>query len=313
MKKFFEKIVKGRYPLLGLLILAFFYSFVNFSFNQAQAINTLTNYVPAVNIFVKDENGESSGYLVKQTTVQNILNDYGYTLGDEDYTEPALDSIVEEGQTIQINRVTYSTSYTTEDIPFTTEFVTRSGNVKTTRTAQTGKVGTLKKTYTTKLINGVEVSTDLTNEEVIEEPTNTVIEYNAIAEGATWTGRLTTYGYDCAGCGGGTSAGAKLSSNGVNGSGSAKITYHGKQYYVLAADRSIPFCTIIEIKNSGFGIGDTAYGIVLDRGSSITGNSIDIFNGSERGGKKYFNGGANYATTFTIISVGRGNAYCFND
>lgn len=41
---------------------------------------------------------------------------------------------------------------------------------------------------------------------------------------------------------------------------------------------------------------------------AIKGNKIDIFNGSEGSGNKYFGGGTSYNTKFEVVSLGSGNA-----
>ncbi|WRK53208.1 3D domain-containing protein [Coprobacillaceae bacterium CR2/5/TPMF4] len=143
---------------------------------------------------------------------------------------------------------------------------------------------------------------------MISPATDTIIETGTLQEGAYFTGRLTTYGGDCAGGNGTSSSGIKLSPiSGVQGSNSAKLTYNGRSYYCLAADPSIPFGTIIEISNHNLSIESTAYGIVVDRGGAIKGNKIDIFNGTEAG--KYFSGGTSNNTQFKIISVGSGKNF----
>ncbi len=311
MKKFFEKIVKADPIMKSFVILAIGFIIVNTGFNKAEAITTITDYVPAINIRIKDGTGEETGYLVKQASVEEILTSLNITLNEEDYTDLSLDTVLVDEDVINIYRVTYTTDSTTEEIPYTTEYVTGSSSVSGTRVAQEGQTGTLQYNYSVKLVNGEEVERTLVSQEVVEESVNTVVEYNTIGVGTTFTGTLTTYGADCVGCTGRTSAGAVLSSNGVNGSGSAKITYQGQEYYVLAADSSIPLCSIIEITNHSLGIESTAYGIVLDRGGAINGNHLDIFCGLENG-NRFFGGSTSYKTTFKIISIGRGTAYCFN-
>ena len=143
---------------------------------------------------------------------------------------------------------------------------------------------------------------------VVTEKTDTIIAHGTIQPGAYFTGKLTTYGGDCAGGNGTSSSGISLSpTSGVKGSHSAKLSYKGGSYYCLAADPSIPFGTIIKITNHNLGIESTAYGIVVDRGGAIKKNHIDIFNGTEAG--KYFKGGTSNNTQFEIVSVGSGKNF----
>ena len=109
----------------------------------------------------------------------------------------------------------------------------------------------------------------------------------------TFQPRITTYGVDCYGCGGesgsgNTAFGVKLdTSMGVlmpDGSWQQGIKYGN--YYIVAADPSIPFCSILKISNhglSGSGISpnEPYYAIVLDRGGAIQGSHLDLYIGSE--------------------------------
>lgn len=156
--------------------------------------------------------------------------------------------------------------------------------------------------------NGKIVKKELLSSEVVTEKTDTIIAHGTIQPGAYFTGKLTTYGGDCAGGNGTSSSGISLSpTTGVKGSHSAKLSYNGGSYYCLAADPSIPFGTIIKITNHNLGIESTAYGIVVDRGGAIKKNHIDIFNGTEAG--KYFKGGTSNNTQFEIVSVGSGKNF----
>lgn len=122
-----------------------------------------------------------------------------------------------------------------------------------------------------------------------------VHQYGARVErGAYFFARvITRYGFDCIGCGlgldgaAGTSAGIRLNGTQVrqsDGSWKQGITYDG--YYIVAADRAYPHCTILEITNhpfSGAGLvpGVPFRALVVDRGSAITTNKLDLFAGAE--------------------------------
>ena len=104
----------------------------------------------------------------------------------------------------------------------------------------------------------------------------------------------TTYGVDCYGCEqqngrGQTAIGVTLDANlGVlmpNGNWQSGIKYG--PYYIIAADPSIPLCSIIKFTNHGLsGNGlqpdEEFYGIVLDRGGAIRGTHLDLYIGLER-------------------------------
>ena len=92
----------------------------------------------------------------------------------------------------------------------------------------------------------------------------------------TFNGKMTGYGPDCKGCGGGVSC---IRYNVRNGN----IYYNDKDYgkiRILAADKKIPCGTIIRVSNlrkyKDF------YAIVLDRGGAIKGNLMDLLFVSEK-------------------------------
>ncbi|MBR4261938.1 MAG: 3D domain-containing protein [Bacilli bacterium] len=91
----------------------------------------------------------------------------------------------------------------------------------------------------------------------------------------TFNGKMTGYGPDCKGCGGGVSC---IRYNVRNGN----IYYNDKDYgkiRILAADKKIPCGTVIRVSNlrkyKDF------YAIVLDRGGAIKGNLMDLLFVSE--------------------------------
>ena len=134
------------------------------------------------------------------------------------------------------------------------------------------------------------------NSEVYTNGKPTVYQYGAtVKKDAYFNARIITkYGFDCTGCGigldgaAGTSAGIRLNGTSIrqsNGTWLDGITYDG--YYVVAADKAFPNCTILEISNHTFiGMGLTAgvpfKALVVDRGGAITTNKLDLFVGSEK-------------------------------
>ena len=116
------------------------------------------------------------------------------------------------------------------------------------------------------------------------------LEKNALE---VFTPRITTYGLDCYGCQsvngrGGTAMGVALDLTlGVqlpDGSWQPGVKYG--DYYIIAADRGVPMCSIVKISNHGFeGSGITPdqpfYAMVLDRGGGIAGSHLDLYTGSQ--------------------------------
>lgn len=128
------------------------------------------------------------------------------------------------------------------------------------------------------------------------EATPTVYQYGAkVSVGSYfYTSLITRYGYDCVGCNigldgaAGTASGIRVKNTSVrqaSGIYTDTLTYEG--YYIVAADKAFPFCTILEIENrnmSGYGLvpGKPFKAIVLDRGGAIKTTHLDLYAGSEK-------------------------------
>jgi len=308
LKKAKEVIVSADSRTKGILAVACIYLVVMFATVTTGAVNQITDFVPTVDIKLKDGVAEDKNYLVKQDTVGNVLNELSVELNKGDTVNKDLDSIVQQNDYLKIVRMETKTITQIEDIPFKT--VTKGSGGWTKSVVQEGKNGKIRRTYLVTYANKKETTKKVIKEEIIKKPVDKIIKHGGIKEGTTFTGRLTTYGGDCNGCGGRASSGVKLSpTSGVNNSDSPFLTYKGKKYYCLAADRSIPFGTVIKITNHNLNTDSTIYGIVVDRGGAIKGNKVDIFKGSERSGKKYFSGGTSRNTRFEIVSLGSGRAH----
>lgn len=139
-----------------------------------------------------------------------------------------------------------------------------------------------------------------------------------VSEGSEFFPRTTTYGVDCIGCSGeasgrgATAAGVKLSiTDGVlqsNGTWKSGIKYG--DYYIVAADQSIPIGSILEISNhgySGYGLtpGVPFYAMVLDRGGGVWRNHLDLYSGSQKVGGLSINRRI-HKPKAKIISLGNG-------
>ena len=124
--------------------------------------------------------------------------------------------------------------------------------------------------------------------EIKEEPTVPVL--------ATYKGNITAYGPDCTGCIGITASGYKVTKT---------IYYNDIEYgniRILAADKSLPFGTIVRISNLNIS-DEPIIGIVLDRGSAIGFNKnvyFDLLYKSE----KETNSFGKQKATFEILRRG---------
>jgi hypothetical protein len=136
--------------------------------------------------------------------------------------------------------------------------------------------------------------TRLENEQQIIEATPRIYEYGAKPEVGSifFPTNIYRYGANCGGCSknpngiSNTASGIPVSIQPsvrqMDGTMADGITYEG--YYVLASDKALPLCTIVEIENhkfSGMGLtpGVPFKAIVLDRG--VSGRTLDLFIGDE--------------------------------
>ena len=275
MKKIKEAIIKTDPRMKGILVVMIAYIGIVATTLNAGATNQIDNYVETIDVKVQDGDEAQKDYLVRQATV---LEDLKISLNPQDSLNYDMSYVLNNGDLVQITRINEANVDEIDSIKSNT--VNTNGlELFTTKVTQQGQEGQVKNTYRVTYQNGKEVGKELIGSTVIVPATDTIIETGTVQPGAYFTGRLTTYGGDCAGGNGTSSTGIKLSPiTGVQGSNSPKLTYNGRSYYCLAADPSIPFGTIIEISNHNLSIESTAYGIVVDRGGAIKGNKIDIFN-----------------------------------
>lgn len=135
----------------------------------------------------------------------------------------------------------------------------------------------------------------LPDSEVLIESTPAVFQYGAkvVVGSYFYAHRISRYGFDCVGCGvesGATATMAsllKVSATAVrqsDGTWRDGITYDG--YYMVAADKAFPLCTVLEISEhhlSGSGIkpGVPFKALVVDRGGAIKERRLDFFIGTE--------------------------------
>ena len=283
--KTIKQIISDADPRLkGVLMIMIVYVMVMATTVTSGATQEIKGYKETIEIQYQDGSQEAK---------DTVNKDMAYIVQSKDLLQ--VNRISEE----EVEEIQYVDSQTIE---------TTGLHLFTTEVVQQGQRGQINNKVKVTYENGKIVKKELLSSEVVTEKTDTIIAHGTIQPGAYFTGKLTTYGGDCAGGNGTSSSGISLSpTTGVKGSHSAKLSYKGGSYYCLAADPSIPFGTIIKITNHNLGIESTAYGIVVDRGGAIKKNHIDIFNGTEAG--KYFKGGTSNNTQFEIVSVGSGKNF----
>lgn len=231
----------------------------------------------AINVSITDM-GKKYSFLTIDETVEDVLNTSGITLGENDYTKPALDTELEKDMSIKVYRVEYKTEKEEKVIKFTTKEEKDKTLLKgTKKTITKGKDGKEEISYRVRIVNGKEESREETDRKVIEEAVEEVVKIgtkkvevdvtpngvkskNGISLGDKISGRYTHY-CACATCNG--------NSRGITTSG-RRIQNGMKNPYYIACNW-LPLGSVIKTQGH--------YYTVVDRGGSGLSRKgrIDIF------------------------------------
>ena len=231
-------------------------------------------------------------------TVGEMLTELGITVGELDFTEPAMDTPLTDGMTVRLVRVMKKTVTDYKDVGYKIEEKTTSALTKgTSRIAQNGKNGVQTDTYEVTFHDEVEVSKELISSEVTKKPVNKIIEKGTAApkKKTTSSAKSTSTA---------SSGGTRSTAKGENFSYRKMIvctataydlSYEscgknpGDPYYgitasgmkagpgVIAVDPSvIPLGTKLYVEAAD---GSWSYGYCVagDTGSGIYGNRVDLF------------------------------------
>jgi len=233
------------------------------------------------------EKGKTTVHIATRRTVGEILNELGYNAKETDKTTPAYTATVSEFDEITLIRTKEETVDVVEEIPY--ESTRRENKALATgkqRVVTKGKPGEKKVSYKVYYEDGVEVSREVIEEEVISEavaeiteigPKKTIDSYTIASAGTVKTSRsgslsyskvltANATAYDASSCG-------KSPSHPAYG-----ITATGRRagYGIVAVDPSIiPLGTKLYIESAD---GSYVYGtaIAADTGGAIKGNRIDL-------------------------------------
>ena len=144
--------------------------------------------------------GETREAVVNEGTVQTALSQAGVTVGAEDLVLLPMDTAVEEGLAIQIQRVTYRDITTTETIDY--EIVTKNDSsmyLGESKVETKGQEGERTIVTREKLIDGEVVETTEISNEVTKEPVDQVVRKGTkkkITRCATVTAGGTVYDHN---------------------------------------------------------------------------------------------------------------------
>lgn len=195
---------------------------------------------------------------------------------------------------VEVTEYTIGAKQNVIELPYDSS---RAGYTWLASKVKTGSPAQLATTYriTYDLAGGILSKVKVPGSEVTIQAMPTTYQFGAkVGVGSYFYARtISRYGFDCAGCGVESSNTATMASL-IKVSGTAVrqsdgnwkdgITYDG--YYMVAADKAFPKCTVLEISNhhfSGSGIqeGVPFKVLVADRGGAITTNRLDFFIGTE--------------------------------
>lgn len=225
--------------------------------------------------------GKSAKYAIYQGTVTDLLELAQITLGEDDYTEPSLDTELEANMKVTVYRVEYKSVTETEEVKFKTTTVKKSSmNEGTQKVVTQGVNGEDQVSYEVKYVNGKEESRTETERTTVKKPVNKVVNVgtkkvsssssstvksngvtskNGYTVGQKISGRYTHY-CACASCGSGS---------GITASG--KKVYNGMANPYYVACNWLPMGSVIRVDGKNY--------TVVDRGGSglSTVGRIDIF------------------------------------
>lgn len=144
------------------------------SFEIIRAGDTITVYKAGKATLLAD--GRHISVTTSNKTVADILMQEGLVLGENDMITPALKTVVKNGQTIRLTRVTFKEETLTEtEKEQTVEKEDAKLAAGSTKVVQEGKAGTKEVTYKVRFEDGKEVKREVLEETVIQPAVETIV------------------------------------------------------------------------------------------------------------------------------------------
>ncbi len=218
-----------------------------------------------------------------KATVGEAIKEMGIILSETDVVTPGIESAVENGMSINIDRVLNEEVIETQEIAFNTKKVNDKTLAKgKTKVSQKGQTGQKQLKYSVKRVNGEIVSKELVSEEIIKKPVDEVIKVGTKTISKSSNKSITTgkakekdFTYSRKITMKATAYDSSLAENGGN-----TRTAYGlvPQFGVVAVDpKVIPLGTKLYIESSDGGKSWVyGYCIAGDTGGAIKGNKVDL-------------------------------------
>lgn len=230
--------------------------------------------------FTVQADGEEHIARLPGGNVQDALEKAGITLGEHDYTEPGLNAPLQKETAVQVHRVEYQDTVTTESIPYETEYQYTSlfyRNKRRQVTVVEGHEGTRELTWRERWVDGGLESSQMIAVRTTLQPQNTIIKaYAAGAPVSSLTGpdgttnKPTSYRAMYTG----RSTGYSSSRSNPRGASGRRLTYGT----CAVNPAQIPYGTLLYIESTN---GEFVYGyaIAADTGGALMAGSglVDLY------------------------------------
>ncbi|MBR7070692.1 MAG: G5 domain-containing protein [Clostridia bacterium] len=105
-------------------------------------------------------------------TVGEILTSAGFVLDQNDLVEPSVDTEITQTAYIDYTDISFVSGTYTEAIPCSTDIIYSENYTVGTKTTQAGTEGVRLVSYTSKIVNGVTVETNIDNTQVLSDAVN---------------------------------------------------------------------------------------------------------------------------------------------
>ncbi len=121
--------------------------------------------------------GKTVTKAVSGKTVADVVSAMNVKLGENDFTKPALDTILKNGMTIEVNRVTLKERTEKEAIAYETEYTYSDSLYNNhTKTLKAGKKGAKAVVYEDRYVNGKLEKSTVLSEKVTSEPVKALVQ-----------------------------------------------------------------------------------------------------------------------------------------